>query len=110
MSLNKLPFGLRKNHVDNIIDILRAHPEVERAAIFGSRALGTYKKGSDVDLVLYGDIRDEIITAISYKLNEEGTLPYFFDVLSYNSIDNPALKEHIDRVGIIFYSKDRIVK
>jgi len=100
-----MPFGLTRKQMSSILDVLKVFPEVERSAIFGSRALGTFKKGSDVDLVLYGDIRDETVTAISYRLNEEGILPYFFDVINYKTIDNPALKEHIDRVAVTFYSK-----
>ncbi len=36
-------------------------------------------------------------------------LPYFFDVVDYFKITNPDLKEHIDRVGKIFYSKKKLV-
>jgi predicted nucleotidyltransferase len=104
MSPKKEPFGLASAQMDRVLEVLRAFPEVKQGAIFGSRALGSYKKGSDVDIVLYGDIGDEVVTAISYKLNQEGVLPYFFDILAYNSIDNPALKEHIDRVAVNFYN------
>jgi hypothetical protein len=36
-------------------------------------------------------------------------LPYFYDVLDYSKISNPDLKEHIDRVGKVFYSKRKQV-
>ena len=42
-------FGLTARELSKMIDVIKAFPEVEEGAIFGSRALGTYKKGSDVD-------------------------------------------------------------
>ena len=108
MSHKTESFGLSKSHVSKIIDILKAFPEVEQGAIFGSRALGTSKKGSDVDIALYGTLRDDVVTAISYQLNEETLLPYFFDLVDYQNIVNDALKEHIDRVAIIFYRKTAV--
>lgn len=53
------------------------------------------------NIALKGDNLDlEIITKISFQLNEESSLPYKFDLISYNSIKTPELKDHIDRVGI----------
>lgn len=94
-------FGLTDDELQQIIQVLKKFPEVHQAAIFGSRALGTYKRGSDIDLVLYGDELNT--TPISFQLNEEGLLPYFFDILDYQSLANPELKNHIDRVAISFY-------
>lgn len=79
---------------------------MKSASIFGSRAKGNYDNGSDVDIALKGPELDfDTISQISYWLNEETTMPYNFDLLNYNSIQEPALKEHIDRMGIEIYSK-----
>ena len=97
-------FGLFDTDVESIVSILKKYPKVESAYIFGSRAKGSFKKGSDVDIVLKGDALDlDTLAKISYWLNEETVLPYKFDLLIYQSIKEPALKEHIDRVGIEFY-------
>jgi len=98
-----LEFGLAKDELVKIIEILKAYPEVERGMIFGSRALGTYKRGSDIDIALFGKHLENIVTSISYQLNEELSLPYFFDVVDYNGLTAPELKDHIDRVGIPFF-------
>ncbi|HEY9342885.1 MAG TPA: nucleotidyltransferase domain-containing protein [Hanamia sp.] len=99
-------FGLKEDDLQNIIDILQQQPEVEEALIFGSRAKGNYRAGSDVDMAIKGDgINLKIITHISYLLNEETVMPYQFDVLNYHSIRNLELVEHIDRAGISFYKK-----
>jgi predicted nucleotidyltransferase len=83
-----------------VSEIVSTYPAVEAAVLFGSRALGRQKKGSDVDIALKGHVDFSTLSAISYALNEKTNLPYFFDVLAYEKIDNPALKEHIDRYGI----------
>ena len=65
----------------------------------------TTVQGSDVDIVLKGTELDfDILNQLSYLLNEETAMPYKFDLLNYDSINEPALKEHIDRVGIEIYS------
>lgn len=67
---------------------------VSKSIIFGSRAKNTYKKGSDVDIAIVGDER-----RLSYILNEESNLPYYFDVINLEKIKNENLIEHINRVG-----------
>ena len=98
-------FGLTQNELLKITKVLQTFPEVDRGMIFGSRALGTFKQGSDIDIALFGKDLSDIITQISYQLNYETTLPYFFDLVNYNEISHPELKDHIDRVGLLFYSK-----
>lgn len=99
-------FGLLATDIETIISILNRQPKVENACIFGSRAKGNFKKGSDVDIVLKGTGLDfDTLSQISYWLNEETDMPYKFDILNYHSITEPALKEHIDRVGIEFYRR-----
>ncbi len=98
-------FGLTQNALDKITEILKSFPEVEKGLIFGSRALGTYKRGSDVDIALVGEHLEQAVMTISYRLNEELLLPYFFDVVDYNGLTKPELKEHIDRVGVVFFNR-----
>jgi len=86
-------FGLKENELKEIKEILKRE-NVKTAIIFGSRAKGNFKKGSDVDLAIIGDERK-----ISYILNEETFLPYFFDVINLDKISNKNLLSHIKRVG-----------
>jgi predicted nucleotidyltransferase len=100
-------FGLKSEQGKFILQVLARFTEVESAKIFGSRAKGNYKKGSDVDLVLFGEkIDDKTIFQISDWLNERSTIPLIFDLLDYKKINNQSLKEHIDRVGITIYSME----
>ncbi|MEA1960833.1 MAG: nucleotidyltransferase domain-containing protein [Bacillota bacterium] len=94
-------FGLSAKSIDMIIEALSRWHEIEKAAIFGSRAMGNFKRGSDVDLVVYGSqITEEIVQHLSTLLNEELPLPYYFDVLHYESITDTDLKKHIDEYGV----------
>lgn len=99
-------FGLKDGDLETIIAILKKYPQIEQALIFGSRAKGNFKPGSDVDIVIKGNVPD-IITEIGFSLNEDSLLPYKFDVLDYSTISNRNLIDHINRVGIVFYEKKR---
>lgn len=84
--------------------VLSRQPKVEQAILFGSRAKGNFTNGSDIDIALKGrELNFEIITQISYQLNEETNLPYTFDILNYHTLQEPDLIGHIDRVGIEIY-------
>lgn len=97
-------FGLRDSDILAIKQILELYPQVQKAHIFGSRAKGNYKNGSDIDIAIQGkSISYSTILNISEVLNEETMMPYHFDVLDYNSIQNNDLIEHINRAGIVFY-------
>ena len=94
-------FGLQDSDIKSIVEILLKNPLINEAYIFGSRAKGNFKKGSDVDIAVKGrDISTDLISKMSYTLNEETLMPYKFDVIDYNSIVNKDLKDHIDRIGI----------
>jgi predicted nucleotidyltransferase len=97
-------FGLLDRDIDEILSVLESFSKIKGAIIFGSRAKGNFKNGSDVDLALKGkDLDFETISKVSFELNEESRMPYRFDVLNYHSIKEPELKNHIDSVGIEFY-------
>ncbi len=99
-------FGLRESDLLEIRLKLQQFPEVEKALVYGSRAKGTERKGSDVDLALKGKkLNSVVIGQISYILNEETMMPFFFDVLNYHSLSNTELTDHINRVGKLLYKK-----
>ena len=82
--LNK--FGLLERDMDSIIAVLIKQPTVEKSFIFGSRAKGNFKKGNDVDLALKGRyLNFDVISRISYQLNEETKMPYNFYILNYHT-------------------------
>lgn len=102
-------FGLKQSDLQSIIAVIQQQEEVEEAIIFGSRAMGNYKAGSDIDIALKGGQVNQITTTnISHILNEETPMPYKFDVLNYQAIANKDLAKHIDRIGVSFYKKENL--
>lgn len=91
--------GLTPAEIAQIVGVVRRHPEVQRAVLFGSRAKGCARPNSDIDLALYGELSDLQVEAIALELDELPT-PYLFDVKAAAHLRNPALVEHIERVGV----------
>jgi predicted nucleotidyltransferase len=90
-----MPFGLSTATTEKVRKVLAEHPQVEQAILYGSRALGTYKNGSDIDLTLVGGQLDlSLLLKIGNKLDDL-LLPY----------KNEELKEHIRRAGQVFYHR-----
>lgn len=84
--------------------VFKNNASIQKAVVFGSRAKGNHAPYSDVDIALYGDIGLLEVENVSCDLDD---LPfiYKFDVVAYNLIKNTALREHIDRVGVVIYEK-----
>ncbi|MES2662353.1 MAG: nucleotidyltransferase domain-containing protein [Pseudomonadota bacterium] len=99
-------YGLEDRDLIHIQSAIQLFPEISQVILFGSRAKGNYKRGSDVDLAIKGkNVNYETAVRLSGILNEEKPLPYFFDVLHYENLNDPELINHIDRVGIPIYKK-----
>lgn len=99
-------FGIPSKSMSLIINALVQKEEIEKALIFGSRSMGNYKNGSDVDIAIFGkDITMEILNQLRIELNEKLPLPYYFDIVHYDSLEHDKLKEHIDKYGKVLYGK-----
>lgn len=99
------PFGLPPATVEKIHGVLRAHPEIDQAVIYGSRAKGNYKNGSDIDLTLHGEgLASAELMTISDELDDL-LLPYSIDLSIFPMIDHADLRLHIERVGLEFYHR-----
>ncbi len=100
---SQLKFGLKDEHIKIINSIFEKYTEVDEAVLYGSRAKGNYRNGSDIDLSLKGEkLTLSILSHIKIEL-DDSLLPHQVDLAIYHKIDNPKLIEHIDRVGISFY-------
>jgi len=107
----KVELGLQDADLAYIISVLGDFPEIEKAVVFGSRAKGVYKAGSDVDIAIFGeDISFSTIARLHYRLEEEGPLPYFFDIVDYTHSTHKELREHIERVGKTIYEQREMKK
>ena len=93
-------FGISDSSYTLIKKELSIHPEIEKIIIFGSRAMGNFKTGSDIDLALYGKkISAQMLLDLSAILNEKLPIPYKIDLIHFDSLENQELKAHIFRVG-----------
>ncbi len=99
-------FGLKEGIVESIVNIIKQYKEIDRASIFGSRARGDFKHGSDIDLVLYGDlVTNTINTKIFYEI-EKLYIPFKIDLINFNTLkDNNKLKNNIKKEGVDIYVK-----
>ena len=99
-------FGIYDKSFNLIRESLAEFPEIEKAVIFGSRAMENHKGGSDIDIAICGENVNHNTTSRLYgKLNEELPIPYFVDVVNYNLINLEELKEHIENNGKIIYER-----
>ena len=101
---NQLQFGLKAEVIDRIARVFAAVPGVRRVILYGSRAKGNFHTGSDIDLVIEGDVSPSQLLKIESDLDDL-LLPYTIDLAQRDSISNPDLLEHISRVGVVFYEK-----
>lgn len=97
-------FGLPEHAVEALRGVLARWPCVRRAVLYGSRAKGNPRPGSDIDLTLEGDLALAELMAIETEIDDL-LLPWMVDLSRREDIDNPQLQAHIDRVGITFYEK-----
>ncbi|MGB4850219.1 MAG: restriction endonuclease subunit S [Saprospiraceae bacterium] len=100
-----MKFGLTENIIEKINIVFEDNSRVDKAIIFGSRAKGNYREGSDIDIAIKGrGLTFSDLLELSVKLDELN-LNYKVDLLDYGTIKEKDLIEHIDRIGIEFYSR-----
>ena len=98
-----MEFGLSDPTCATIRQILGQYPQIEKAVLYGSRAKGNYKTGSDIDLTLLGAALDlPLLLSVAGAL-DDSDIPYTVDISLFEQIENPALREHIQRLGQVFY-------
>jgi predicted nucleotidyltransferase len=96
-------FGLSDRTLNKLKSVFQSFPEIEKAFIFGSRAEGTFREGSDIDIALKGSLNFRLMLRISRKLDELN-LPYKIDLVDIDRVTEQALVQHIENVGVEIYS------
>lgn len=91
--------GLTQKELEILKKVFKKFDNITEIILFGSRALGTHKKASDIDLAIKGEVDINTLSKLKYILEEETNLPYFFDVVLYDNLENMELKKHIDKFG-----------
>ena len=98
-----MKFGLTEETISKINNIFAKYPQIKEAILYGSRAKGNFKNGSDIDLALKGEeLNFSLINQINLEIDDL-LLPYSFDISILGQISNPDLLDHIKRRGVVFY-------
>ena len=100
-----IKFGVEDDVIEEVKAVFRNYPSVDSVILYGSRAKGNFKTGSDIDITLIGEnLSYKDLVNISLELDDL-LLPYEFDLSIYNNIDSEDLLLHIKRVGVEFYRR-----
>ncbi|WP_158799736.1 nucleotidyltransferase domain-containing protein [Pedobacter sp. L105] len=98
-------YGLKQSTIDLINGVLVNYPAVEKVILYGSRAKGTYRNGSDIDLTIKGGrVKIEDLFRIKSEF-DDFLLPYDIDLSVYDKINHAGLIDHIDHSGMLFYER-----
>lgn len=100
-------YGLSDRTIADLQTVFRNQANIRQVLIFGSRAKGNYRPGSDIDLALVGDgitlkQRNELL----HRFDDMGIL-YKIDLIDYNKHVGTPIGDHIKRVGQVLYSANK---
>ncbi len=101
----EINFGIKQQYINKMRTVFARYPQVEEVILYGSRAMGNYHYGSDIDLTMLGKTLNQ---SIKFKIEnelEDLLLPHKIDLSIYYRIENKALLEHINQAGKSFYRK-----
>lgn len=100
-----IKFGISPEDWSAIIQAISSEKKIQEIVLFGSRAKGNFKTGSDIDIALKGDKISLIDQVNISALLDELELPYKFDLVIFDRIQEPKLTDYIQRVGISLYKR-----
>ena len=90
--------GLPPQTLAQIQAVLVSFPQIHWLKLYGSRAMGNYRPGSDIDLAFSSPID---CTAQLAGAFEELPIPYLVDVTHWESLAHDGLRQHIEQVGLL---------
>lgn len=105
-----LDHGLSPSHLKTLYNVLLPFSDrIDQVGLFGSRATGCYRRNSDIDLVIYGNLDEKTKDRI-FTLFSDSNLPVKVDLQVYNLIDYPPLKDHIDDNMALLFDRNNFKK
>jgi len=98
-------YGLKEEQWSILSGLFAKNPRIEKVVLYGSRAKGTNKPFSDVDITLIGS--NLLVSDLSDTINaiDDLLLPFLFDVSIFHKLKNQDLIDHINRRGIVVYER-----
>lgn len=98
-------YGLPTDAIERLTRVFKQWPQIDEVLLYGSRAKGNYRPGSDIDLTIKGEMLDLSTLLTIENQIDDLLLPWTVDLSLMHRIDNASLVEHIERVGVPFYVK-----
>lgn len=101
-------FGLSERSMETIRSIYAQFPQIERVVIYGSRAMGNFREGSDIDMTIFSDAPfsyDDLINIVGKF--DDSSLPYLVDISDFSELKSESLKDHIRRRGKVLYRREK---
>ena len=107
LTFSMIDIGLQKKDIVAIKSVFHDYSQIESVLLYGSRAKHSFRDGSDIDLTIVGEkVTLKELFEIEQKLDDL-LLPWKIDLSLFHQIENKELIEHIKRVGMVFYCKDK---
>ncbi len=100
-----MPYGLSQEELESIKKVIASEKKISQAILFGSRAKSNFRPGSDIDIALKGENLGLSELNTLYAALDELPLIYKFDLVIFDRITEPALVEHIERIGVAILEK-----
>ncbi|MCC5935138.1 MAG: nucleotidyltransferase domain-containing protein [Balneolales bacterium] len=98
--------GLKPHTTAALRAVFARYPEVERVILYGSRAKGSWRRASDIDLTMTGKALDRnIFTKIWFEIDDL-LLPWKIDLSVRDQLTSPELIAEIEKDGILFYERE----
>ena len=99
-----MAFGLPQRTITQLKSVFKKYPEITQVKIYGSRATGYYRRGSDIDLAFFSESEKDLSSNLSWDLDDL-PCPYLFDLVNYSLLNDSPLKKEINKYGRVFYKK-----
>ena len=103
-----MSFGLPQKTISQLKTVFKKYPEITQVKIYGSRAKKLYRRGSDIDLAVFFNVKKDLLSNLSWDLDDLPS-PYMFDLVNYNTLNDSPLKEEVDKYGKVFYKRSKKV-
>lgn len=98
-------YGMTDEELELLCSLFARQKEIEQVILYGSRAKGTNKLFSDVDITLLGvGLSRSHLNRLLADI-DDSSLPYFFDISILSKITNPNLIEQIEKTGVVLYQR-----
>ncbi len=98
-------FNLPDTAVEKLKHIFKSYPDISKVWLYGSRAMGTHRTGSDIDLCIEANsLTTKQLLQIENEIDDL-LLPWKVDLSLKHQIDNEALLDHIKKVAVVFYQR-----